>query len=1102
MDVGEWLRGLGLGQYEEKFRDNKIDLDVLPELTADDLRDIGVVAVGDRRRLLAAIATVAGVKPSSDTSSSAPEPTRSKGPQISAERRPIAVMFCDLVGSTELASRIGAEDWRELVSAYLDGASASVTEFGGHVLKRLGDGLMALFGYPAAQENDAERAVRAALAIQRVLAEINRQNSSRGAPELSARIGIESGPVVVDATGEVFGDAPNVAARVQAAAEPGSVLVTGNIQRQVAGLFVAEELTPRKLKGVSEPVHLFRIIRASSAGRRSAGRQLTPIVGRDEEIAMLVRRWDRARHGDGQLAIIVGEPGLGKSRLIAELHTRLADTPHTWVEWSCSQLLQNTPWHPIVEWGRLRFGGVDAPAERRLADLENSLADVKLDPAENVPLLAALLDIPLPTDRASTLSSEELRRRQLAALTAWVMAGARTQPIVLAVEDLHWADPTTLDVLRGIAERGSQAPLFVAATARPEFRPPWAMRSHHGVVSLAPLDRGQVREMLTELSARHALPRNVIEDVAARTGGVPLFVEELTRLLLERGAQGDAHAIPPTLQQSLTARLDRLGPAREVAQIGSVIGRDFSYELLRAVANMDEAPLQAALERLAEAEILMVQGLPPQSSYRFKHVLIQDAAYQSLLRASQKVQHRRVAETLEEQFPDTVEKRPELLAHHYTEAGLAEPAVVYWRTAGQRAAARAANIEAIDHLRRALSLLEALPKRAELADEELTILLALGPALMSTRSSTAPEIQEVYGRARQLARDAGKVKELFATVCGSWMIAFVSGKQEVAHACKAELFSIARKEDDAGYLLQAYHCAWPGELLAGNLNSAHEQIESGLPLYDKDAHRDHAVLYHGHDPAVCGYMSDALLLQASGQPDRSMARLDAGLALARELAHAPTLIHALWYAAETHFLRRDPVGVATLVAEWLPTASEFGSSVGVANATMMSGWAKVVAGDHEVGLAELRDGLDRWRSTGSKTWGSVRLGRAAAAFIEAGDADEGAALLAEAFQVMDGNGERWYEAELLRLQGAILLRSSSISMVEAEKCLERAITVARSQGARLFELRAVTALVRSPCDPEEHRRRKALLGAIYGSFTEGFDLPDFKEARSLLDEWA
>ena len=471
MDVGGWLRGLGLDQYEVNFRENKIDADVLPRLTADDLKDIGVSAVGDRRRLLDAIATLAGAAPT-DAARRAPHSAPPKGPHLAAERRPITVMFCDLVGSTSLAAKLDAEDWRNLVNAYLDDASAAVTGLGGHVLKKLGDGLMALFGYPQAQENDAERAVRAALAIQRAISEINARNAAKGAPELSARIGLESGPVVVEAAGEVFGDAPNVAARVQAAAEPGSILVTRNVQRQIAGLFVAEEQGARELKGVSEPVLLFRIVRASGGGRRGGARALTPFVGREEELSLLTRRWERARAGEGQLVLIVGEPGLGKSRLIEEFHARLTETPHTWVEWSASQLLQNTPLHPIAEWGRQRFG-VDAPAEERLADLESTLRLIGLDPVEHTQLLAPLVDVPLPPGRAAKFPSEELRRRQLAAMTAWVLAGARSQPVVLAFEDLHWADPTSLDLLRALAERGAQAPLLIVATTRPEFRPPW-----------------------------------------------------------------------------------------------------------------------------------------------------------------------------------------------------------------------------------------------------------------------------------------------------------------------------------------------------------------------------------------------------------------------------------------------------------------------------------------------------------------------------------------------------------------------------------------------------------------------------------------------------
>jgi class 3 adenylate cyclase len=461
---------------------------------------------------------------------------------ISAEHRPITVMFCDLVGSTNLTAKLDAEDWRNLVNSYLDEASNAVTGFGGHVLERLGDGLMALFGYPIAQENDAERAVRAALAIQRALADINSRNSAENAPKLSARIGLESGRVVVEVNGKVFGEAPNIAARVQAAAEPGSVLVTMNVQRQVAGLFVAEGRGPSELKGVFAPVQLFRIVRASGGGRRGGARSLTPFVGRDEELGILMRRWDRARVGEGQLVLIVGEPGLGKSRLIEEFHTRLAETPHTWVEWSASQLLQNTPLHPIAEWGRLRFGA-DAPAEQRLADLEGTLRLIGLDPAEHAPLLAPLVDIPLPAGRAANFLPEELRRRQLAAMTAWVLAGARSQPAVVAFEDLHWADPTSLDLLRPLAERGAQAPLLLLASTRPGFRPPWSLRSHHGLISLSPLDRAGVARMVGEISANHALSKEVVEGVNERTGGVPLFVEEVTRLLLEGGEQGGVQAM-------------------------------------------------------------------------------------------------------------------------------------------------------------------------------------------------------------------------------------------------------------------------------------------------------------------------------------------------------------------------------------------------------------------------------------------------------------------------------------------------------------------------------------------------------------------------------
>ena len=570
------------------------------------------------------------------------------------------------------------------------------------------------------------------------------------------------------------------------------------------------------------------MVRASGGGRRSGQRNLTPLVGRDDETAMLLRRWERARQGDGQLVLIVGEPGLGKSRLIEEFHARLSDTPHTWVEWSSSQLLQNTPLHPVAEWGRQRFGSADVPAAQRLAELESSLVQVKLDPAENVPLLAPLLEIPLPPDRVPSLAPEELRRRQLAALTGWVMAGARAQALVLAFEDIHWADPTTLDVLRGIAERGALAPLFVVATTRPEFRPPWDMRSHHGTISLPPLDRLQVREMVAELSARYALARDVVEDVAARTGGVPLFVEEVTRLLVERGDQGGGiQAIPATLQQSLMARLDRLGPAREVAQVASVIGRGFS-STLRALVEMEDEALQAALERLAEADILLVQGLPPESDYRFKHALIQDAAYENLLKSRRQVLHRRVAEILRDKFADSVAAEPELLAHHFTQAGLIEAAIEWWGKAGQQSLEHSALVEAAEQLTRALNQIATLPATPALRREQIKLQVALITPLIHLKGHAAPETKAAAEQARLLIEQAEAIGEptedsllLFSVLYGFWVANFVAFNSDVVREPCSTVFNARReaRHDGAAHDRASpygYFIAYTGDIAEGS----------------------------------------------------------------------------------------------------------------------------------------------------------------------------------------------------------------------------------------------------------------------------------------------
>ena len=916
MDVAVWLKNLGLGQYEAAFRDNAIEGDLLPNLTAEDLKDLGVTIVGHRRKLLDAIAALgAATKPTPPPAAANPPPTLPPPPvssrlqarsDTSAQRRLLTVLFCDLVGSTAISASLDAEDWRNLVSAYLDAASEAVTQMGGRVAKKLGDGLMALFGHPIAQENDSERAVRAALAIQRSLAELNRNNAGSGRPELVARIGVETGAVVVDPDGEIFGDAPNVAARVQALADPGTVLITSRVQRQVAGLFIAEDCGAHALKGAPEPTTLFRIVRASGAGRRPGQRALTPLVGREDEMAVLLRRWDRARRGEGQFVMIVGEPGLGKSRLIEEFRTRLADTPHTWVEWSSSQLLQNTPFHPIADWGRQRFGGPEAPAERRLADLETSLAQVKLDPVEYIPLLAPLVDIPLPPERALALAPEELRRRQLAAISAWYLAGARAQPVVLTVEDLHWTDPTTLEALRGFAERGALAPLLVVATARPEFRAPWGARSHHGAMTLTPLDRAQVRQMVGEIAERRALSSEVIDGVGERTGGVPLFIEEVTRLLLERSEQDGPPAIPPTLQQSLTARLDRLGPAREVAMIGAVLGRGFSFSLLRAVSETDEGPLQQALEKLAEADILLVEGLPPEAEYRFKHALIQDAAYENLLRSRRQALHRRAAELLR----NGAAPEPETIARHFTEAGDNDLAIEWWGRAGDQALRRSAFQEAIAHLGKAIAMADKAGsadsrKLADLpAGQKMKLHADLSQATMLAKGYTAKETKEAFARLEEAARQTGETKPSFPDFYARWVVDLMQGRHAKAKQT-AQAFLHAAQSGGGTTETAAAHRALGWSCFAlGELQSALSEYQSGLDLLGETSNDDSRFQFAMDTRgSTDGYRSCACWV--AGNADSWRAAKAAAVDRAETLGHVPTIVNIYWLEASGSTIRRD-----------------------------------------------------------------------------------------------------------------------------------------------------------------------------------------------------
>ena len=1099
MDVGGWLRSLGLGQYEAVFRDNAIDADVVADLTDGDLEKLGL-PLGDRKRLLKAIAGLVGLRSAAIKS----EPAHAHPPHPpSAERRPITVMFCDLVDSTSLAAKLDAEDWRNLVGAYLDEASQAVTGLGGYVLKKLGDGLMALFGYPHAQENDAERAVRAALAIQRALSELNARSAGTGAPDLQARIGLESGQVVVDATGEVFGEAPNVAARAQGAAEPGSILITATVQRQTAGLFVAEDLGAHSLKGVSEPVMLYRIVRASGAGRRGGARVLTPLVGREEELDLLSRRWERARAGEGQLALIVGEPGIGKSRLIEEFRARLGETPHTWVEWSSSQLLQNTPMHPIAEWGRQRFSA-NLPAERRLADLENTLGLIGLDAAEYAPLVAPLVDVALPEDRAPKFAPEELRRRQLAAMTAWVLAGARTQPVVLAFEDLHWADPTSLDLLRSLAERGAQAPLLIVETARPEFRPPWSLRPHHSVISLAPLDRAQVARMVAEISARHALARDVVEGVNERTGGVPLFVEEVTRLLLERGVEGGAQAIPPTLQQSLAARLDRLGEAREIAQIGSVLGRGFAHALIQSVAGFAEAGLQSALERLVAADILYVEGDGAQANYRFKHALIQDAAYESLLKSRRQALHRRAAEILCDQ-PERAAAEPEAIAHHFTQAGLDDLAIEWWGKAGDQALRRSAFEEAIAHLGKAIAMADragATALRApggSLAQNRRVTRLRVvyGNALIAARGYGAPETTEAFAKARESAHGEKDAPERLAVDYGLWAGSYTRGELPSMRAQAAAFLSEVEASPNSPEACVAHRAAGITHWFAGEYREARDQFERALALFQPGRDDDLAFRF-GADPGVAAMLYLAIALWPLGDVARAISLIDHMQTRMANLTHVGTHAYGKMHAAMFELMRGDHARAAPNAFELARLAHEYDLNLWRAFGVFLQGWATAASGAIGSGLEDMRRGVEQLREQNVPNFDGLLKITLAEAEARAGDPDRAVAILDEALATCDHMGHRAFEAELHRIRGEILLKSDPSNPAPAEDAFLTAIAVAKQQDTRSFELRAGLSLAKLYQSTARLVEAHDVLAQVVEGFLPTLEMPEIAEAQALL----
>ncbi|MBI3756566.1 MAG: AAA family ATPase [Deltaproteobacteria bacterium] len=857
---------------------------------------------------------------------------------------------------------------------------------------------------------------------------------------MSVRIGIHTGPVVIGEIGGggrhehlALGETPNLAARVQGLADPNSIVISAVTRHLVMGLFECQELGPQELKGFSTPVSVYRVVRESAAQNRfeaEVHKGLTPLVGRELEVGLLRERWERVKAGAGQVVLLNGEPGIGKSRLVQVLKEQIVQEGATRLELPCSSYHQHSAYHPILDHLQriLGFTAQDS-SQTKLDKLTQMLSRYRFPQLDTLPLLAAFLSLPHPEQAPPlSMSPQKQKEKTQAAVVAWLVEEAEKAPVYCVWEDVHWADPSTLEVLTLLLAQVPATRLLVLVTFRPEFTPSWGVRSYLSQLTLSRLDRSAVETMVMQVNAGKSLPPEVLQQIVMKTDGVPLFVEELTKMVLESGLAAKAQSapaapilgIPTTLQDALMARLDRLAPVREIAQMGAVLGREFSYELLQAIAQLDEERLQQGLGQLVETELVYQRGAPPQATYTFKHALIQDTAYQSLLKSRRQQLHQQIAQILAERFPAAQETQPELLAHHYTEAGLVVQAIPYWQKAGQRAAQRSANVEAIAHLTKGLELLRIMPDSSERAQQELSLQLALGPALMATKSIGHSDVESAYSRARVLCQQIGDTPQLFPVLWGLRRFYSFRADYKTAQELEAQLLHLAQNAQDPALLLEACVARGLTSFWIGQQASARECFERGMALYDPQSHHAHAFLY-GSDPGVACHSYTALTLWYLGYPDRALQEHQRTLALARELTHPFSLVYAFSTSAWGHHLCREVKAAQDQVDAAIRLATEQGFPFWVAWGSILRGWALTLQGEGEKGIAQLKQGITAHRAMGAELGVTWFLAMLAEAYAARGQVEDGLHVLTEALDMVDKKGERAYEAELYRLKGELLL---------------------------------------------------------------------------------
>ena len=1115
--IAEWLEKLGMSEYAQRFAENKIDVSVLRHLTDQDLKDISV-PLGHRRKMLAAIAELQGATPSK------PEPVAGVDPKPhdAAERRQVTVMFSDLVGSTALSAQMDPEDLREVISAYQKCVADTVGRLGGFIAKFMGDGVLIYFGYPQAHEDDAERAVRAGLELIAAVTGLKTHAA------LQTRVGIATGLVVVgDLIGSgasqeqaIVGETPNLAARLQGVAEPNSVVIAESTRKLLGDLFELEDLGAKDLKGVEGPARAWTALRpASVEGRFDAfhASGLTELVGREEELEILLRRWSRAKSGEGQVVLLSGEAGIGKSRLTAALLERLSAEPHTRIRAFCSPQNTDSALYPSI--GQMeRAAGLtrDDKLQAKLDKLDAVLAQSSTS-AEEAALFAEMLSIPNDGRYpALELTPQQRRQRTLDALVLQAVALSRQKPLLMIFEDAHWTDPTSLELWGRVVDRIPNLRALLIVTFRPEFGPPWIGRPYVTALTLNRLAQREIDAMIDRVVGNKLLPASVRQDIIERTDGIPLFVEEMTKAVLEAGSESAAKrtaaavpspalAVPASLHASLMARLDRLGSAKEVAQIGAVIGREFPHALIAAVARKAEPELGSALNRLIEAGLLFRQGMAPHATYLFKHALVQDAAYGTLLREPRRALHARIAATLESQFSEITETRPELLARQCTDAGLIEKAAGLWGKAGQRSLERFALNEAVAQFTRALDQVASLPATPALRREQIKLQVGLANALYHARGMTAIETGAAFDQARVMIEHAEGLGEhiedpllLYSVLYGVFIAKFLNFDGDAAFALARQFLALAEQQKARAPIMIGHRLLGTTLLCMGDAAEGLSHLDQALALYDPTVHRPLATRF-GHDVGAATLTFRPLALWLLGYPKTALLETDRAREAAREIDHIPTLLFALACTALTHICCGADMAATVHLEECIALAQGKSPFMKLL-AAVQQGCVLAQTGKASDAIQAINTEIAGLRAIGATGWCTCYFCHLALAYSALGKFDDAWRSIDEAMTAVELTKEGWYRAEINRVAGEIALKSPEPDAVKAEAYFERALAVARRQQAKSWELRAAMSLARLWRDQGKSQQARELLAPVYGWFTEGFDTRDLKEAKVLLEK--